>query len=346
MTTWGILVAFAHAVSWGATSVLLRRLSLRLDVFVLNGLRACWAAVVVAWFLAAGAPGGATLTSGKMLVIVASIVVGGLLGDTCNVVALRLVGVSRAVPLTSSFPVFTVLFAFLLWGDTPSPLAILGALLVVGGAALLSASERDPGPAQPREGGSAVRVEVARRHRSLGLLLAAATAAAWGLETVLTANRRRGHDHPGRERRARAGRRAPLAHRRAAAPGCLRRRPEGAPQPQHDVVAHRGEPAGLGGGRHAVRGVDQAGRRNAHGHHRRHGTALRRASERTAAAGTAESADRRGHAAGGGRRDPGDRRLTTVRRLKAGRPARGFSLRVACGPACGTARRSPDGRRR
>ena len=112
--------------------------------------------------------------------------VGGLLGDTCNVVALRLVGVSRAVPLTSSFPVFTVLFAFLLWGDAPSPLAILGALLVVGGAALLS-SERDPGPARPREGGSAVRVEVTRRHRSLGLLLAAATAAAWGLETVLTA---------------------------------------------------------------------------------------------------------------------------------------------------------------
>ena len=188
MTTWGILIAFAHAVSWGATSVLLRHLSLRLDVFVLNGLRALLGAVVVvAWFLAAGAPGGATLTSGKMLVIVASIVVGGLLGDTCNVVALRLIGVSRAVPLTSSFPVFTVLFAFLLWGDAPSPLAIVGALLVVGGAALLSSSERDAEPARPQEGGSAVRVEVARRHRSLGLLLAAATAAAWGLETVLTA---------------------------------------------------------------------------------------------------------------------------------------------------------------
>ena len=108
-------------MSWGAASVILRHLSLRLDVFVLNGLRALLgAAVVVAWFLAAGAPGIATLTSSRMLLIVGSIVVGALLGDTCNVVALRLVGVSRAVPLTSSFPIFTVLFAFLLWGDAPS----------------------------------------------------------------------------------------------------------------------------------------------------------------------------------------------------------------------------------
>ena len=156
-------------------------------MFVLNGLRALLGAVVVAWFLAAGAPGGATLTSGRMLVIVASIVVGGLIGDTCNVVALRLVGVSRAVPLTSSFPIFTVLFAFLLWGDAPSPLAIIGAFLVVVGAALLSLPERDPGPARPRESGSANRLAVAQRQRRLGLLLAAATAAAWGLETVLTA---------------------------------------------------------------------------------------------------------------------------------------------------------------
>ena len=43
------------------------------------------------------------------------------------------------------------------------------------------------GPARPRESGSANRLAVAQRQRRLGLLLAAATAAAWGLETVLTA---------------------------------------------------------------------------------------------------------------------------------------------------------------
>ena len=80
-----------------------------------------------------------------------------------------------------------MLFAFLLWGDAPSPVAILGALLVVGGAGLLAVPERDPPPARIRNTGAADQLGVTRRQRRLGLLLAAATAAAWGLETVLTA---------------------------------------------------------------------------------------------------------------------------------------------------------------
>ena len=189
MTAWGIFVAFAHAVSWGVTSIMLRHLSLRLDVFVLNGLRALLGAVViVAWFLAAGAPGAATVTPTRTLLIFAAIVVGGLVGDTCSVVALRLVGVARTVPVTCSFPIFTMLFAFLLWGDAPPPAAVLGALLVVGGGALLSLPERRPGTARKRPV-TAVNgpPDVARRQRTIGLLLAATTAAVWGLEVILTA---------------------------------------------------------------------------------------------------------------------------------------------------------------
>ncbi len=189
MTGWGIFVAFAHAVSWGVTSVLLRHLSLRLDAFVLNGLRALLGAmVVVAWFLVAGTPGAAAFTPTRVLIIVAAIVVGGLVGDTCSVTALRLVGVARTVPVTCSFPIFTMLFAFLLWGDAPRPPAIVGAFLVVGGATLLSLPERAPGMARKPLPTAAKDVpDVARRQLTTGLLLAAATAAAWGLEVILTA---------------------------------------------------------------------------------------------------------------------------------------------------------------
>ena len=189
MIAWGIFIAFAHAVCWSATSVLLRHLAQRLDPFVLNGLRALLgAALVVAWFLAAGAPGAGTFTPTRILLLVAAIVVGGLVGDTCSVVALRLVGVGRTVPVTCSFPIFTMLFAFLLWGEAPPPLAILGALLVVGAGALLSLPEPRFGHGRLRARGTAKRVpEVARRHRTLGLLLATVTAAVWGLEVILTA---------------------------------------------------------------------------------------------------------------------------------------------------------------
>lgn len=187
MIAWGIFIAFAHAVCWSATSILLRHLSQRLDPFVLNGLRALLgAALVVAWFLAAGSPGAGTFTPVRILLLVAAIVVGGLIGDTCSVVALRLVGVGRTVPVTCSFPIFTMLFAFLLWGEAPPPLAIVGALLVVAAGALLSLPE--PRLGRMRVAGTAKRVpDVARRHRTLGLLLATVTAAVWGLEVILTA---------------------------------------------------------------------------------------------------------------------------------------------------------------
>ena len=190
MMALGIFVAFAHAVCWSATSILLRHLSQRLDPFVLNGLRALLgAAVIVVWFLAAGAPGASTFTPERVLLIVAAIVVGGLVGDTCSVVALRLVGVARTVPVICSFPIFTMLFAFLLLGEAPPAQAILGALLVVAAGALLSLPERRSGTAPaPSPNATAARApDVARRQRRVGLVLASITAAVWGLEVILTA---------------------------------------------------------------------------------------------------------------------------------------------------------------
>jgi DME family drug/metabolite transporter len=189
MMAWGIFIAFAHAVCWSVTSILLRHLSQRLDPFVLNGLRALLGAgVLVAWFLVAGAPGAAGFTPVRLLLLVAAIVAGGLIGDTCSVVALRLVGVGRTVPVTCSFPIFTMAFAFLIWGEAPPPLAILGALLVVAAGALLSLPEWRPGAVRPPTPGASRRVPtVARRQRMLGLLLATVTAVVWGLEVILTA---------------------------------------------------------------------------------------------------------------------------------------------------------------
>ena len=195
MMAWGVFIAFAHAVCWSVSSILLRHLSQRLDPFVLNGLRALLgAAVIVAWLLVAGAPGATGFTPTRLLLLVAAIVVGGLIGDTCSVVALRLVGVARTVPVTCSFPIFTMLFAFLLWGQAPPPLAILGALLVVASGALLTLPERRPrterrAPTESRPApGAAWRVPaVTRRQRMLGLLLATVTATVWGLEVILTA---------------------------------------------------------------------------------------------------------------------------------------------------------------
>ena len=190
MMAWGIFVAFAHAVCWSATSILLRHLSQRLDPFVLNGLRALLgAAVLVAWFLAAGAPGADTFTLTRILLLAAAIVVGGLVGDTCSVVALRLVGVARTVPIICSYPIFTMLFAFLLLGEAPPLLAIFGAVLVVSAGVLLSLPERRTGTA-PQRGPNAEPggvPDVARRQRRVGLLLAAVTAVVWGLEVILTA---------------------------------------------------------------------------------------------------------------------------------------------------------------
>ena len=64
-------------------------------------------------------------------------IMAGLLGQAAYYAALRMGEASRVVPVTAAFPLVAALLAFVIFRESLSLTKILGALLVVGGVALL-----------------------------------------------------------------------------------------------------------------------------------------------------------------------------------------------------------------
>jgi len=102
-----------------------------------------------------------------------SLLVGPLVGATLYIIALKEIGVSRAMPLSGTYPLSTLILDHLLFGQPVTPSLAVGAALVVGGTVLL---------ASPSHRGAGQR-PVGRVR--LGVALALAASILWGLSTVL-----------------------------------------------------------------------------------------------------------------------------------------------------------------
>ena len=72
-----------------------------------------------------------------ILLIVAGIIASGL-AMVVYFKALKLSQASKVVPITSIYPLFTVIFSALLLGESVSPKVVVGAILIVIGLALVS----------------------------------------------------------------------------------------------------------------------------------------------------------------------------------------------------------------
>lgn len=65
-------------------------------------------------------------------------VIGLCVGDTLYMLSLKLIGVSRAVPVTCTYPLFTMLFAALFFSEQIALFGLLGAVLIIVGIWLIS----------------------------------------------------------------------------------------------------------------------------------------------------------------------------------------------------------------
>ena len=174
----GFLLALGHTLAWAGSTIVLRRLATRLDVFVMNGIRAA-----IGWLfimpiaLISGGRDYQLLTLQTLLYLVGSMVIGGVLGDFSSIFSLKLIGVGRSFPISSSYPLFTLLFGILLLGEKPHWMSIPSTLLVLGGVYLVFRAGEPiaQGPAPP----------LAKRERFLGITLALAADAFWGLSAVI-----------------------------------------------------------------------------------------------------------------------------------------------------------------
>jgi DME family drug/metabolite transporter len=113
------------------------------------------------------------LPIGSIVLTVVSGFIGLGVGDTLYMMALKYVGVSRAVPLASTYPLFSVLWATTLLGQTLTLPVLVGALAILLGIFLLS---------QSKEENSQIAASVSFRK---GVLLSMATAVVWSVSITL-----------------------------------------------------------------------------------------------------------------------------------------------------------------
>jgi drug/metabolite transporter (DMT)-like permease len=180
LRTIGILLAFGMALCWAGSGIALQRPSQRMDVFLISGIRALsgFSFLLPTIFLAGLAQEIQRLTPSQWLYLFGSIVVGGMIGDVCYILGLRFIGMSRSFPIINSYPLFTIFYSIILLGRSIRVQTVMGALLVLAGVYCIARSGWGRGVSV---------VDRGEDHKSsalLGVALALAAAAAYGLEAI------------------------------------------------------------------------------------------------------------------------------------------------------------------
>lgn len=171
----GVLYALACALSWAAGSVSMKNLSKKLDPSTLNAPRALVGGIALLILAAAtGRTSGAQdLSPQALFLMVGSMALGGGVGDSLYVTSMALVGVSRAYPISCTYPAITLVLAALFLDEPITPAVVAGMVLVIGGVMLIS-----------RPSGTGSRPTSARAHRT-GVVLALLAAACWAGASII-----------------------------------------------------------------------------------------------------------------------------------------------------------------
>ncbi|MBI5876146.1 MAG: DMT family transporter [Chloroflexi bacterium] len=171
--TLGIVAGLLSAFTWAATTVMIRSQSSRIDAISINAFRSLVAGLffVVATLVLGKLPAFAELTPLLLAALGASLVVGFIIGDTLFFRAITEVGVSVAMPIAMSYPLYVLIVAWLFLKEHITIATVLGTLLVVGGTIVVALSA-PPAPAG------------AHKSRRLGIILAIGAAFGWAFSTV------------------------------------------------------------------------------------------------------------------------------------------------------------------
>ena len=140
----GELAALGAAVSWAAAPILYRKALSKTSPISANIVRCVSNAVVLLLILVVIGGVGALARLPLEVVVAVSVsgVVGLGVGDTLYMYGLKSVGVSKAVPLAATYPLFSLLWAVLLGESVVLP-AVVGALVILLGIWLLSREKWD-----------------------------------------------------------------------------------------------------------------------------------------------------------------------------------------------------------
>ena len=136
----GEVAGLSCGAAWSIISMVMRSASTRASPVAVNGLRCTFAALSLALALLVSGrlQDVARLPASLVLAIVFSGILGQAIGDALFVGSAKMIGASRALPLSSISPLFTLALAAVFLGEQVSLLAAGGAVLVISGTFLLA----------------------------------------------------------------------------------------------------------------------------------------------------------------------------------------------------------------
>ncbi len=136
----GEIAGLACAAVWAVISLILRNVSTHMQPVAVNALRCLFAAITMLLLVMATGrlPELLTIPFDAAAVIVASGVLGQAVGDAFFVTSARQIGASRALPLSSSSPLLTMILAAIFLAEPVSLFNSLGAVLVFVGVLLIA----------------------------------------------------------------------------------------------------------------------------------------------------------------------------------------------------------------
>jgi|GEM_PF-3077046 len=177
----GLIAGLSVAAFSAANSLIVRWIGPRIPSITLNAWRCTVAALIFLplWWWSSGT---VVPSAHALLWIGLSVLFTIVLGDTSFFLAIKKIGVSKAMPIAKTYPVFTVLLSWVVLHEALTLLKMLGVALAVGGTALMS--RRAP---SATEGTTTIEEDLrqsARDHRN-GFLIAIGTALAWALGAVI-----------------------------------------------------------------------------------------------------------------------------------------------------------------
>lgn len=180
----GELLGLLAAMIWATTSTLMRAQTARIGAVAVNFWR-CLINIptfVVLYLLFVPHDALAQLGPGTIFVILLAVTLGLVTGDSIQYHSIKMIGVSRAMPIGGTFPIFTVLAAWLINGEPLRARMFAGAVVVVVGVLLLSLPKRVAAPV-----GIVARPMPRTVDRTLvtGVALSLFAAMCWSLSTVL-----------------------------------------------------------------------------------------------------------------------------------------------------------------
>lgn len=180
----GEILGLVAAMIWATSSTLMRTQTARIGAVAVNFWR-CLINIpvfLVLYLIFVPHDALAQLGTGTLLIVFIAVTLGLVTGDSIQYHSIKMIGVSRAMPVGATFPLFTVCFAWLINGDPLRVQVLAGAVVVIVGVVLISLPKRKAAPvgivAQPVP-------RTLDRTLVTGIGLSLFAAMCWSLSTVL-----------------------------------------------------------------------------------------------------------------------------------------------------------------